>query len=224
MLRWIAKALATSIGKKILLGLTGCLLLLFLLEHLVGNLFLYIDAEGSAFNAYVAHLQGFGPLLKVGEVMMVLLFAVHIILAIQLTLENRAARKQKYVVRSSRGGQTLGSRSMILTGLLLLCFLGMHMFDFRFNAEFMAEGGHAASVMQAMSTPLTAVLYLAALGLVGFHVSHGFQSALQSLGINHPRWTPLIRQGSIAVAVFFALAFASFPIYYLFFWTEGGAN
>lgn len=222
MLRWIAKALASSIGKKIVMAVTGCLILMFLVEHLIGNSMLYLDEDGTAFNAFVHSLKAVGPLLIVAEVMLGMLFVVHIFLAIQLTLENRAARAQKYVVRNDRGGQTVASTTMILTGLLLLAFLVIHLVNFRFDGSFGEDP--TRSVKQAMSDPATAWYYFAALGILGFHISHGFQSALQSLGINHPRWSPLLRRAGIAIAILFPLAFASFPIFYLFFWTEGGAN
>ena len=225
MLSWIAKALDSSVGKKILMGLTGLLLVAFLLEHLVGNVLLYVSGKEDAFgpfDAYVDFLKGFGPLLPVMEVGLLLLFVVHALFAIRLTLQNRDARKNKYVVRNDRGGQTVGSISMIITGLIITAFLVVHMLDFRFSHAF--EKAHGLTVARTMASAPKALLYVAVMAVVGLHLSHGFQSALQSLGINHPRWTAFLRRAGIAIAVLFAAAFASFPLYFLFFWTEGGAN
>ncbi|MEW6073009.1 MAG: succinate dehydrogenase cytochrome b subunit [Planctomycetota bacterium] len=225
MLRWIASALDSSVGKKILMGLTGILLVLFLLEHLAGNLFLYVPGGEEAFgpfDAYVDFFPRFGPLLPVAEVALGLLFAVHALYAIRITLANREARPTKYVVRNDRGAKTIGSASMILTGLALLAFLVVHLLDFRFDAGF--HGDHGRTVAAKLARPGRALFYLAIMAVLGVHLSHGAQSALQSLGIHHPRWTRFLRGLGIAVAVFFAVGFASFPIYYLFFWTAGGAH
>jgi len=225
MLSWIVKALDSSVGKKIVMGLTGVLLVLFLLEHLVGNFFLYIGGDTAPFgpfDAYVDLLQKLGRALHVLELGLAALFVVHMLCAIRLTLQNWEARKQKSVVRNDRGVQTIGSVSMIYTGLAILAFLVVHMIDFRFNDEFHKE--HGLTVARTMASYPKAIFYLVIMAVVGVHLSHGFQSALQSLGLSHPRWTVFLRRSGIAIAVLFAAAFASFPIYYLIFWTEGGAN
>jgi succinate dehydrogenase / fumarate reductase cytochrome b subunit len=222
MLRSIGNALASSVGRKAVVGLTGLLLVGFLLEHLFGNAFLYFDADGSAFNGYVASLKLFGPFLLVAELGLALLFAIHIYLAIRLTLENREARKQGYAVRATRGQATPASLSMHVSGALLLAYTLKHLWDFRFNHEF--HEAPAATVKETLSTPFNAVVYLAAAVLVGWHLSHGFRSAFQSLGLSRPGWgEPLKRLGYLIAAVL-AVGFASFPIYYLFVWSQGGAN
>src|SRR5262245_54534333 len=108
----LGNALASSVGKKLVMGLTGFLLLGFLVEHLHGNLKLIEDPSGKAFNEYVAFLQSFGPLLLVAEIGLALLFLAHVYLAFRLTLENMQARRQGYVVRARRGGSTAGSLTM----------------------------------------------------------------------------------------------------------------
>lgn len=221
MLRWLGNALASSVGRKIVLGLTGLLLVGFLVEHLVGNLTLYGDADGAAFNGYVAYLKRFGPLLLVAEIALGLLFACHAFLAIRLTLENRQARSQRYVVRNDRGAQTFASISMFVTGALVLAYLMKHLYDFRFDARF--EEDPAALVKSTLGQARNALVYVVAALVVGVHVSHGFRSAFQSLGISHPKLDPLLVVLGRVLAVVFALGFASFPIFYLFFWSGGGA-
>lgn len=220
MMRWLGNALASSVGRKIVLGLTGILLVGFLVEHLAGNLTLYGDATGASFNAYVAYLKRFGPLLVLAEMALALLFACHVFLAIRLTLENRQARSQRYIVRNDRGAQTFASISMFVTGALILAYLMRHLYDFRFDGRF--EEDPAALVKSTLGRAQNAIVYVVAAVVVGVHVSHGFRSAFQSLGISHPRLDPLLVLLGRVLAVVFALGFASFPIYYLFFWSGGG--
>jgi len=220
MLRWIGNALASSVGRKLVVGLSGLLLVAFLVEHLIGNVTLYVDSSGEAFNAYVHFLKQFGSLLYVAELALALLFACHIVLAIRLSLENRQARLQRYVVRNNRGAQTFGSVSMFVTGALILGYLLKHLWDFRFDARF--DEDPAALVKATLSQPLHGLVYVAASVLVGIHLSHGFRSAFQSLGISHPKLDPLLVVVGRGLAGLFALGFASFPLYYLFIWSAGG--
>jgi succinate dehydrogenase / fumarate reductase cytochrome b subunit len=212
----LGDALASSIGRKIVMGLTGLLLVGFLVEHLHGNLKLLEDGDGRAFDEYVAFLGGFGPLLLLAELGLAALFLAHIYLAFRLTLENFQARRQKYAVRNNRGAITLGSATMFYTGALILGYLIKHLLDFRFHARFF--DAPAALVKETLSQPRHGVVYIAAALIVGVHLSHGFKSAFQSLGVGHPRLYPLLHKLGILVAVLFALGFASIPAYFLFFW------
>lgn len=216
---WLGNALASSVGKKLVMGLTGLLLVGFLVFHLKGNLKLLEDPSGDSFDAYVAFLQGFGGLLLVAELGLALLFLAHVYLALRLTQENLQARKQRYVVRNTRGAATAGSLTMFFSGALILGFLLKHLYDFRFDGRFL--GDPDALVKATLSQPAHALVYLGAAIVLGLHLSHGFRSALQSLGVNHPSWNPwLVLLGKL-VAFVFAAGFALFPIYYLFFWSDG---
>lgn len=216
MLRWLGNALASSVGRKIVVGSTGLLLVAFLVEHLHGNLKLYEGDE--AFDGYVEYLQGFGPLLHVAELGLAALFLCHIFLALRLTMENRLARRQRYVVRNNRGGQTPGSVSMFATGAVLLGFLLKHLYDFRFDGEFFDHP--AESVRETLARPGTALIYLAASITLGVHLSHGIRSAFQSLGLSHPKLDAILERVALPIAVLFAIGFASFPMYYAFFRSE----
>jgi succinate dehydrogenase / fumarate reductase cytochrome b subunit len=218
-MRRIGNALASSVGKKIVLGLTGLMLVGFLLEHLHGNLKLIEDPSGAAFDEYVAFLQGFGPLLVLSEIGLGLLFAAHVFLALRLTLENMQARRQGYVIRNNRGASSLASISMFATGSLILGFLLKHMLDFRFAAGFFEDP--SGTVAATLSSPGHATVYIAAALLIGVHLSHGFRSALQSLGANHPAWNPLLENAGKLLAVLLALGFAAIPVFFLLFWNEG---
>lgn len=218
-MRRLGNALASSVGKKIVMGLTGLLLVGFLLEHLLGNLKLFEDASGDAFDGYVAYLKGFGPLLKVAELGLALLFLVHVYLAFRLTQENWQARKQRYAVRNNRGASSPGSVSMFYSGALILGYLLKHLYDFRFDDRFFDDPD--ALVKATLSSPGHALVYIVASLVVGLHLSHGFRSAFQSLGINHPTWNPVLEKAGKLIAFLFAAGFAAFPIYFLFFWSDG---
>jgi succinate dehydrogenase / fumarate reductase cytochrome b subunit len=205
----LGNALASSVGKKIVMGLTGLLLVGFLVEHLHGNMKLVEDPTGSAFNEYVEFLQGFGWLLGAAEVGLVVLFGVHVYLAFRLTLENHQARKQGYVARGSSGGSTLASRSMFYTGALILAYLVKHLLDYRLESEFFAAP--ADYVAQSFTRPWNVALYVGAAFVLGIHLSHGVRSALQSLGINHPRWNPLLQRLGPLLAWLLAVGFAAIP-------------
>ena len=210
----IGNALASSVGKKIVMGLTGLLLVGFLVEHLHGNLKLIEDPSGQAFGDYVAMMKSFGPLLTVAEIGLALLFLCHVYLALRLTLENMQARRTRYAVRTTRGAATLGSLSMFYSGALILGYLVKHLVDFRFDERFFADP--QGEVRATLSQPGNAAVYALAALVVGVHLSHGFRSALQSLGVNHPAWNKALERTGKAVAVILALGFLSIPLYFLF--------
>ena len=220
MLRPIGNALASSLGKKIVMGATGLMLVGFLVEHLIGNYKLTPTpvvggTDGSEFDAYVDFMNSLGIFKVLGELGILALFVIHVFLAVRLTMENREARKQRYECRANNGAQTPGSASMFITGALILGYLIKHLLDFRFNADF--HEAPAATVVETLSDPFHGFIYIAISIVVGVHLSHGFRSAFQSLGISHPQWNPVIEITGKAIAVLFALAFAWIPIYFLFF-------
>ena len=210
MLRWIGNALASSVGRKIVLGLTGFLLLGFILNHLAGNAKLL----GEGFNEYVQFLQDFGPLLLVAEIGLAALFACHVIIALRLTMDNRKARQTRYEVRNNRGAQTFGSVSMFHTGALLLAFLLKHILDFRLASGFLDDP--EGMVVAKLSQTGNAFIYILASVVLGIHLSHGFRSAFQSIGLSHPKLDAILAKTGIALAALIALGFASIPAYILF--------
>ena len=209
MSTWLHRTLTSSIGRKVILALTGLGLIGFLVVHLAGNLTLYADRSGEAFDGY-AHALESNPLLPVAEIGLLVLFAIHIGLALKLQFENREARTQRYAARANHGQKTAGSQSMLLTGLLVLGFLVLHLIDFRFASR--APEGLAHMVRETLSKPLHGIAYAAFMVMLTLHLSHGFQSAFQSLGANHPRYAPLLRKAGIGLAVVLGIGFASFPI------------
>ena len=221
-MNWIGKFLHSTIGRKVLMALTGLALIVFLIGHLIGNLTLYADGDGEAFNHYAETLES-NPLLLPIEVGLALLFIAHIALGIRVSLENREARKKGYAIRASLGRRTLGSASMLITGVLILAFLVVHVADFRIPKLLGDESMDdlALAVKQRLASPLGAGIYLVGVVALGLHLSHAFQSAFQTLGVNHPKYSPWITRVGIALAIVLFLGFASFPVVLM---VQGGAQ
>jgi len=212
---WLRRTLDSSLGKKFLVAATGIALVGFLVVHLSGNLTLYADKTGQSFDAY-AHALDSNPLLPIAEVFLGLLFVAHIVFALRSNVRNREARSQGYAVRASLGKKNLSSVSMVVTGLVVLVFLLIHLYDFRIGRLTMSEGVSLASLVRArLATPLGAGVYLLGVGALAIHLRHAFRSAFQSLGVSHPKLDPVLEKLTWAVAVIFGLGFASFPIYFL---------
>lgn len=209
MLLRLGAFLRSSIGRKFAMALTGAALALFVLIHLIGNLTLFADAEGLAFNAY-AHTLESSPLLPLAEIGLAALFVVHIYLGIRTALDNRDARPGRYKDLAPHGNRTLASTSMIVTGLLVGAFLVVHLIDFRLAPR--DADGLASMVVVRLSKPLGAAIYLIGVLALGVHLWHAFQSLFQTLGLNHPRYRPLIVKSGWAFALLIGGGFAAFPV------------
>ena len=209
MLTWLTRTARSSIGRKALVALTGLALIGFLIAHLAGNMTFYADSDGAAFDGY-AHTLESNPLLPLAEIGLIVLFLAHIGMAVRLTIENRKARPQAYMVKKSHGGRTPGSRTMVVTGILILLFVILHLFHFRFQKS--EDVSLAALVRFELSKPLASAAYVVGILALGLHLSHAFQSALQTLGLNHPKYTPLIKKVSVGLAILLTVGFLSFPI------------
>jgi succinate dehydrogenase / fumarate reductase cytochrome b subunit len=208
----------TSIGSKLVVGATGLLLFGFLLIHMIGNLKI-LQGPG-ALNDYAAWLQGH-PLLWVFRVGLLGLFGLHVLTALRLALENRRVRPDRYrVTRHSRS--TVFSRTMVVTGGLVLLFLIYHLLHLTLGAvgpDFSAlppdPQGRVdvyARVVTSFDHPEIAGLYLVAMGLLGFHLTHAIPSLLQTLGFNHESYETLIQVLSPMLAWAVALGFAAVPL------------
>jgi succinate dehydrogenase / fumarate reductase cytochrome b subunit len=217
------KFTASTVGRKFLTGLTGLLLVGFLFAHLGGNLTMLVGPK--LFNDYTHHLESLGVLLWIAEIVLLSIFVAHVVGALKVQAEKRRARPRGYAVTASKGGpsrMTLASRSMIVTGLVLLVFLPLHVWMFKFNqgnpSPTMTLNGKEVRdlyriVLDAFRNPAIAWGYVAVMVLLGSHLRHGFWSALQSLGANNPRWSPLIYSLGLVVAVLLAIGFIVLPIY-----------
>lgn len=213
----VIEFLDSSIGKKIMVALAGLLLCGFLITHLLGNLFLFVG--GPAFNRYAEILES-NPLIPLAEAGLVVLFLVHIALSVRARFINMAARPTGYQVSADKGARTPGSRTMAISGSLILLFIIVHVATIKYQVGGAKGPDLFAHVTGWFHNPLYAGFYVLALIGVGLHLSHGVQSSIQTLGLNHPRYTPLIKMAGLAFAAIIALTFASMPIYFFF----GGAK
>jgi succinate dehydrogenase / fumarate reductase, cytochrome b subunit len=206
--------LESSIGKKIMVALAGVLLIGFLVTHLAGNLLMFAGPE--VFNKYAEALEN-NPLLPVAELGLVALFLLHIVMSARATLANRAARPEGYQAYKGKGARTPGSRTMAITGTLILAFVVIHVATFKYKAGGVkGEDLFAHVAGWFYGNKLYTAFYLLALAGIGLHLSHGVQSAAQTFGLNHPRYTPLVKKTGLAIAAAITLGFASLPVYFGF--------
>lgn len=208
-MRWLIETLGSSIGKKLLMAVTGLSFCGFLVAHLAGNLTIY--GGGDAFNSYAERLHSLGALLNVAELGLLSFAIVHVTIGALLFYGNFAARPSRYKMKKKAGGRSLGSATMPYTGFLLLLFVVFHLANFSF-----VDKTHQTIfqiVSAAFSQPAYVVAYVAAMVVAAIHVSHGLWSAFQTLGANHEKYMPLIRGGSIAFGLIVGVGFGCLPIY-----------
>jgi succinate dehydrogenase / fumarate reductase, cytochrome b subunit len=208
-MNWLANTLTSSIGKKLLMAGSGLCFCMFLAVHLAGNLSLY-GGKGM-FNSYASHLHALGVLLVVAEWGLLLLALIHILTGLTLFYQNFSARPQRYQVKKRAGGRTLGSATMPYTGILLLAFVVFHLINFHFVDK--SQTTIYDIVAAAFGNPLYVALYVTAMIVAAVHVSHGFWSAFQTVGANHPKYMPMIRTLSVIFALLVAFGFGLLPIY-----------
>jgi len=218
-MRWLFDFLNSSIGKKVTVGLAGLFLCGFLVPHLCGNLILFMGM--APFKAYAHFLQK-NPLTPLAELGLLALFLLHAIVTLYARWQNWQARPMAYEMVVSKGGRTIGSRTMTYTAFLVLGFLIIHVacFKYGWGSEFKDEELFQR-VMDFFKSPWYAGFYVLALAGLGLHLSHGFESAFQTLGVDHPKYTPLIKTVGLLFAITVAGTFAAIPIWACFL---GGAR
>jgi len=210
------KIFYSTIGRKLLMALTGLFLCVFLVEHLYGNLLLYKMDGGHAFIEYGEWLVS-NIIIRTIEYVLFAAFILHSVDALMLTLANRKARPVRYEVSRQSGNSTWYSRNMGLTGSVILVFLVIHLKDFfveyRFGtpAQTMAE-----DVALSFQSAGYSALYLVSMVLLGTHLNHGFQSAFQTIGWNNKKYAQSLKVAGTAFALLIMVGFASFPIIFYF--------
>lgn len=207
-MNWFSAALGSSVGKKLMMALTGLAFIGFLAAHLAGNLTIY--GGKAAFNGYAEKLQSLGPVLHLFRSGLIAFALVHVLTGLYLFLLNRKARPVGYQMHATAGGQTLSSRTMPYTGIIILAFVIFHLFHFTFVDKTATTVFDL--VAAAFNQPVYMLLYAALMIVVGLHVRHGFWSAFQTLGINHPKYMPAVSAISIAAGVVVALGFGLLPL------------
>ena len=210
-MNWFPLFLKSSIGKKTIAAVTGSMLCLFILVHMLGNTTIFFGR--TAFLSYAHHLHSLGPLVRVVEFGLMAAFLCHIIMALFLNWENYQARPGRYAVKKSRGGRTLGSRTMPYTGLWILVFLVIHLLNFTFSQSSLEI---ADLVRDVLRTPGYAVYYMITMLALALHVSHGFWSMFQSLGLNQRKYNTLLERSALAFSIAVGTIFILIPAMALF--------
>jgi len=210
-MNWYLFILGSSIGKKMLMAVTGLGLIGFLAVHLLGNFMAFAGAD--AFNDYAAKLHSLQPYLSVFNIGLATLGLVHIIIGIILYFENLRARPTRYTVYRNPGGRTIGSNTMPYTGVLILLFVIVHLLKFTFVDK------SVTPIYQQMAAtfanPLWVLFYVTSMVIVALHLSHGFWSLFQTFGLNHPQHMPLIMKLGLVLTLVFGIGFGVLPIYLL---------
>lgn len=208
-MKWLIHTLGTSIGKKLLMAVTGFGFCWFLVLHLAGNLTIYAGKD--SFNAYAGHLHSFGPLVTLFEWILLTLAIVHVLTGAILFYQNFTSRPVRYAVDKRSGGRSLGSATMPYTGVIILAFVIFHLFDFHFVDK--SNTTIFQIVSNAFADPRYVGIYTAAMMVVAIHVSHGFWSLFQTIGAHHPKYMPMIRGAGMVFSLIVAVGFGFIPIY-----------
>ncbi len=201
----------SSIGKKLMMAITGFSFMGFLATHLVGNFTLYAGKD--AFNSYAERLHSLEPLITMAELMLLFFAIVHVLTGATLFYENFKARPVRYVVDKRAGGRTLGSATMPYTGFIFLIFIIFHLFNFHFVDK--TDTTIFQIVSDLFSKPGYVVIYIFAMIVAAIHISHGFWSSFQTIGANHPKYMTFIRMVSIVFSLIVGIGFGFIPIYIL---------
>lgn len=255
---WLTKTLTSSIGKKVLMSLTGLFLCTFLIVHLIGNFQLFKSDGGYAFNTYAVFMTS-NPLIKTVSYVLYFLILFHAVWGIYLEFQNRKARPSRYAVVKSSA--PWASRNMATLGLVLFVYIAVHMANFWYEYKFghvpykqyvenmltnevenqqeltaedskmikakkveVIQGVQKIVVVKDLykevaagfKNPLISIFYVIAMIALGLHLTHGFQSAFQTLGINHPKYAGFIKNTGILIfGILIPLAFAAMPIFFL---------
>lgn len=206
------------------MSITGLFLIVFLLAHLTGNLLLLKSDGGEAFNVY-AHFMKHNVLIILSEFILAAGFLFHIVQGVILVLQNKSARPIQYAMEKAET-KSKYSKYMGPLGIAILVLLIVHLLDFfayKYTADLMGGVGMktyegvemadlATLVFEKFKSPLYVLLYVVFMLVLAFHLHHGFQSAFQSLGLNHKKYTPIIHRVGTIYAILIPLAFALIPI------------
>lgn len=215
----MASITSSSIGRKYAMAISAMFLLSFLILHLVVNL---LSLFGPTVYNNASNFMGYNPLVQfVMQPILVAGVVFHFVMGIILEIKNNSARPIKYGMNNRAANSTWMSRNMLITGAVILAFLGLHMFDFWYhemNYKYIEglpveQERFWTDLHNKFESPIRVVLYIISFVLLGLHLAHGFQSSFQSIGARHPKYTPflkafgtwfsiLVPAGFIAIALF----------------------
>ncbi len=224
-MKWFVRFFTSSLGQKYIMSLTGLFLISFLIVHLSGNLQLLSDDGGRSFNIYAAFMSR-NTIIRIISIGLYTFILLHAIQGIILTVQNRKAKGSHYK-KGRPAGTHWSARNMGLLGILIFAFLCFHMGDFWWKMRFTDDlplvtyPGHLDPVDDIYSRVHIAfqelwivIIYLVGVLALALHLIHGFQSAFQSLGLNHKRYTPIINGFGWVFTIVISLGFALIPVYH----------
>jgi len=218
-MNWFTQTLNTTIGKKLVMGITGLFLISFLIVHCGINALIFFPDDGELFNK-AAHFMATNFFIRVGEVVLFIGLLWHIFQSLIITLTNNKARSQGYTKFAN--SSPWYSRSMGLLGTLILIFLIIHLSHFWVKSRFIGldEIKYNGEIVDSLYVKMVetfselwvVILYVIAMISLSYHLMHGFQSAFQTLGINHKKYTPLIQMAGIIYSLLIPALFAAMPV------------
>jgi succinate dehydrogenase / fumarate reductase cytochrome b subunit len=207
--------LQSSIGKKLVMGITGLFLITFLIVHVGCNSCIFVNDGGVLFNK-VAHFMAHNILIRIMEVVLFAGIFIHMIQALILTMHNNKARPVKYAVTDGKANSKWYSRSMGVLGSLLLIFFVVHWANFWIPTKVAVFSGIEhdtfAHMKEVFANPVFVVIYMVGVISLCYHLLHGFPSAFQTLGLNHRKYTPLIKKIGTVFSIVVCALFAAMPI------------
>ncbi len=214
-MNWMTKFYTSSVGQKLLMGLTGFFLCSFLVVHLYINLFVLKSDGGRTFDVYSEFMATY-PLIRPLEIVLFLGFLLHLLLGGWLWLKNRMTRPERYDVHRASETSDLSSRIMFWTGLIVLVFLVVHINAFFIRSRFLESGKPMYDIVrEVFLNPWNDAFYVVALGALGYHLLHGFQSAFQTFGLRNHRYQKLIDVIALIFWLLIPACFAVLPLYFL---------
>ena len=212
---------SSTIGLKQVMGFTGLVWCGFLFSHMAGNLLLFKSAE--AYNKYSYALTS-NPLLILAEAFLVLTLLLHVINGFCVSAKNRSAKGVKPATAlSGSKNSSFAVKTMIFQGVLILFYLINHLIHFKFGTHYTVVYGGVEMrdiyklVVEEFQSPLYTLFYVLMMVVLGFHLSHGFYSSFQTLGFNHPRYSPWLKRGGCAFALIVSMGFLIQPVFVHFF-------
>lgn len=221
----MANILSSTIGKKVIMSLSGLFLITFLLVHMSVNLTLLAGPD--QYNA-AAHFMATNPFIKIMEPMLAIGFFVHIFYALVLTLRNMKSRPVAYKVKNDAHSSSWSSRNMLVLGAFLMLFLIIHMANFWVKMKLTGDDLLANVVVDGVemhnSYALVSnlfqcwwydLLYIVSFFLLGFHLTHGFWSAFHTIGLNNQIWFKRLKTVGTIYTVIIVAGFTIVPLYFL---------
>jgi succinate dehydrogenase / fumarate reductase cytochrome b subunit len=220
--------LNASIGRKFLMSITGLFLIMFLIVHMSINLTLIFDDSGETYNV-AAHFMATNPFIKIMEPILALGFIVHIVWSLIITLQNMKARPVGYDKTAQSKNSTWASRNMLILGAMLFIYMGIHLVNFWVKMKFVGdpllaeinvngtemENAYALVSELFKSSVLYCIIYIFGGWLLGLHISHGFWSAFQTIGLNNHIWRKRLFTLAQIIGWIITLGFAVIPVYFM---------